>query len=107
MATIASPLRMIRRTARTASGLALNSSDLMWCYITIVPFILLFVAFTIWPLVRTVQFSMYRYNGIGSVTDAPFVGLQNYTTILNDGIFRQSYTNTWLFTIGQTLLKLP
>ena len=80
---------------------------MLWCYLTIIPFIILFVAFTIWPILRTVQFSLYRYNGIGSVTDSPFVGLQNYTTVLNDSIFQQSYTNTWLFTIGQTLIKLP
>src|SRR5262249_40779496 len=72
-----------------------------------IPFIILFVGFTIWPIIRTIQFSLYQYNGIGAVDASPFVGLQNYSTVLNDSIFQQSYVNTWLFTLGQTLIKLP
>lgn len=93
--------------AQTLTGLRLSRSDLIWCYITIIPFVVLFVGFTIWPIIRTVQFSLYQYNGIGEVDTSPFVGLQNYTTVLNDAIFQQSYANTWLFTLGQTLIKLP
>src|SRR5215510_8125750 len=100
-------LKVNSRKAQTLGGLRLSRNDLIWCYITIIPFIVLFVGFTIWPIIRTVQFSLYQYNGIGAVDASPFVGLQNYSTVLNDSIFQQSYVNTWLFTLGQTLIKLP
>jgi len=85
----------------------MRRSDYIWCYLTITPFVILFCAFTIWPLIRTVQYSLYDYNGIGSVTEAKFVGLKNYRAVANDQMFRDAYANSWLFTIGQTLLKLP
>jgi ABC-type sugar transport system permease subunit len=50
---------------------------------------------------------LYDYNGIGAVTKSAFVGLKNYLTVYKDPIFRQSYLNSWLFTIGQSLIKLP
>jgi len=96
-----------RGLATTRGGVPIKASELAWVYLALVPFVILFVALTIWPLVRTVEFSLYRYNGVGSLDTAPYVGLDNYGTILSDGLFLKSYGNTWVFTIGQTLIKLP
>ncbi len=89
------------------AGMSMRSSDYFWCYVTILPFVILFGALTVWPIIRTVQFSLYEYNGVGGVTNSVFVGLRNYGAVLQDPIFRQAYLNSWLFTIGQTLIKLP
>ena len=99
--------RTRRRIGQTANGLAMRRSDYIWCYLTLLPFVILFTALTIWPLIRTIKFSLYEYNGIGAVTSSTFVGLKNYLTVVSDSIFRQSYWNSWAFTFGQTLLKLP
>lgn len=93
--------------ATTAAGIPVRRRELFWVYLALVPFLVLFVAFTIWPLVRTVQFSFFDYNGIGAVTDSPMVGFDNFSFVAQDPVFQQSYLNTWLFTIGQTLIKLP
>ncbi len=82
-------------------------SDVGWIYLVMVPFIVLFLAFTVWPLVRTVQFSLHDFDGIGALGDSPGVGLDNYKTVLTDPLFGKAYANTWAFTIGQTLIKLP
>lgn len=97
--------RVKKRSA--ISGRAMSPSDYFWSYLTILPFVIIFGALTVWPIIRTVQFSLFNYNGIGSVTDSTFVGLENYKTVINDHVFQQSYVNSWLFTIGQSLLKLP
>jgi ABC-type sugar transport system permease subunit len=89
------------------TGMVMRRSDYFWCYVTILPFVIIFGALTIWPIVRTVQFSLYDYNGIGPVTKAAFVGIRNYITVVKDHVFQQSYLNSWLFTIGQSLIKLP
>ncbi|WP_405059427.1 sugar ABC transporter permease [Kribbella sp. NBC_01505] len=82
-------------------------TDLGKIYLVLVPFLLLFLAFTVWPLVRTVQFSLHDFDGIGALGDSPTVGLDNYQAVLTDPLFGKAYANTWAFTIGQTLIKLP
>ncbi|MET7280442.1 sugar ABC transporter permease [Kribbella sp. NPDC005582] len=82
-------------------------TDVGWIYLVLIPFIVLFLAFTVWPLVRTVQFSLHDFDGIGTLGDSPNVGLDNYKTVLTDPLFGKAYANTWAFTIGQTLIKLP
>ncbi|HEX2978628.1 MAG TPA: sugar ABC transporter permease [Anaerolineaceae bacterium] len=97
----------VKAKPSTGSGVSMRPSDYVWCYVTITPFVIIFLALTVWPIIRTVQFSLYDFNGIGEVTKSTFVGLKNYLTVIKDHIFVQSYVNSWLFTIGQTLLKLP
>jgi ABC-type sugar transport system permease subunit len=93
--------------ATTLAGVPIPKRELAWVYIALIPFLILFIGFTIWPLMRTVQFSFYDYDGIGSLGDSPMVGFKNFGFVANDPVFQQSYLNTWLFTIGQTLIKLP
>jgi len=99
------PLPRLRAT--TLAGVPMRRRDLGWVYLALVPFLILFLAFTVWPLVRTVQFSFYDYDGIGDLADASLVGLGNFDFVTKDAVFQLSYANTWLFTIGQTLIKLP
>ncbi|MEN0021964.1 MAG: sugar ABC transporter permease [Microbacterium sp.] len=93
--------------ATTLAGIPLRRSETTWAYIALIPFLLLFLGFTVWPLVRTVQFSFFDYNGIGGLDDAPMVGFDNFAFIFKDQVFGTSYLNTWIFTIGQALIKLP
>jgi ABC-type sugar transport system permease subunit len=97
----------VKTKKSTGAGMSMRGSDYFWCYVTIAPFVVLFFSLTVWPIIRTIQFSLYDFNGIGEVTKSTFVGLKNYFTVIKDQIFVQSYANSWLFTIGQTLIKLP
>jgi len=89
------------------SGPSMRRGDYIWCYIAVLPFVIIFGALTIWPIIRTIQFSLYDYRGIGAVANSTFVGIKNYLTVMKDHIFWQAYGNSWLFTIGQSLIKLP
>ncbi len=80
--------------------------DYLKCYIILVPFLILFLSLTVWPIIRTFQFSLYDYKGIGNVVNSPFVGFKNYITVLKDKIFQKAYLNSWIFTIGQSVIKL-
>ena len=95
------------RKKTVVTGMVMRRSDYFWCYITILPFVILFLSLTVWPIIRTIQFSLYDYNGIGAVTKSVFVGIKNYITVFNDHVFRQAYLNSWVFTLGQSLIKLP
>ena len=91
----------------TSASLPARWGDMVWAYIAIVPFLILFLAFTVWPLLRTVHFSFFDYNGIGGLERASMVGFKNFAFVARDPVFRQSYLNTWMFTLGQALIKLP
>lgn len=77
----------------------------LWCYLFLLPFLVFFIAFTLWPLVASVvwSFSNYEVPGRGFA----WVGLQNFRELLSDDLFKRSFLNTLLFGLGNTLLKLP
>lgn len=59
-------------------------------YLFLLPAMLFFVAFVLYPLFKAVIISFYNYNGVTST----FVGLSNFTTLLTDEVFTKSILNT-------------
>ncbi|MBO9128140.1 ABC transporter permease subunit [Bacillus sp. 165] len=64
-----------------------------WLYIMMIPIFLYFLLFSYYPLLRGVLISFQEFRIIG---DRPFVGLQNYITVLNDPVFWRVLVNTLL-----------
>ena len=83
----------------------MQPSDYAWSYLFILPFLILFAAFSIWPIVATIGLSFFRYNGIGPLKD--FVALKNYVQILHDSTFLRAFSNTVIFALVQSAIKLP
>ena len=50
-------------------------------WLFVVPALLMYAMFVLLPLLMSVQYSFFRWNGIGPMT---WVGLKNYTTVLQD-----------------------
>jgi raffinose/stachyose/melibiose transport system permease protein len=46
----------------------------------LLPALILFLLFVIYPIFRSIYFSMFDWNGLGPAVD--FVGLENFKTIL-------------------------
>lgn len=63
-------------------------------YLFISPFFILFGVFFAYPLVWSFILSFQRWDGI---TEARWVGLNNYAFVLNDRVTQQMFTNTILF----------
>ena len=80
-------------------------TEVLWCYLFILPFLIFFGALTIWPLVGTFVFSIYKVNATGKLDY--FVGLKNYLSVFTDSTFLRSVVNTIFFTVANTLIKLP
>lgn len=97
---IAEPQQRSDATRERARG-----RDRLWIALFLVPFLLLYLGFTLWPLAATVWYSFFDWSGIGPIDD--FVGAGNYTTILADGLFWQSVGNTLVFAALNTAIKLP
>ena len=50
-------------------------------WLFVLPALLMYAVFVLQPLVLTIQYSLYRWNGVGP---ARWVGLSNYATVLSD-----------------------
>lgn len=79
--------------------------DYPWLFLFLLPFVLLYAGFTLWPLFATFYYSGFDWNGMGNPEN--FIGLKNYITIANDPTFWLSFRNTILFSIGNTAIKIP
>lgn len=89
----------VRPRPKSATGL--------WIFLFLLPFLLLFGAFTLWPLVATIIYSFFDWNGVDALSTQNFVGLSNYQELLHDPLFWQSFWNTLIFAATNTLIKLP
>jgi ABC-type sugar transport system permease subunit len=79
--------------------------DYVWILIFLLPFLVLYTGFTLWPLAATVYYSFFDWDGFRPLTD--FVGFENYLTIMQDPVFWLSFRNTVFFSLANTAIKLP
>ncbi|MDU7242686.1 sugar ABC transporter permease [Clostridium sp.] len=60
-------------------------------YLFILPFLVVFLIFNIYPILRTLYLSFTKFSGYGDIT---FIGLDNYTRLIKDTMFWRSLLNT-------------
>ncbi len=63
-----------------------------WSYIFVLPMLLLFLGFTVYPLLASVRYTLYNWSGIGAPQD--FVGLKHFASIAQDPFFWNAFKNT-------------
>lgn len=63
-----------------------------WGYAFVLPFVVVFCVFSLYPVFRTLYLSFTEYKGFG--TPDP-VGLKNYIRVFTDKFFWKSFGNTW------------
>lgn len=74
-------------------------------YIMLMPQIIGFLLFSIYPMIWAITKSWYFYNGISS--DTRFVGWENFIRLFSDGEYWQTLANTFLFAIMKIPIELP
>jgi len=73
-------------------------------WVFIAPFLLLFGAFTIWPLVQSLVLAFSQTFG---PKRSAFVGFGNFAFLLQDPLFWQALRNTVVYTGGAVFIQLP
>lgn len=68
-----------------------------WSYVYLAPFVILVAGFTIYPIIASLGYTLYRWNGVGDPDR--FVGLQNFRDVVQDEIFWRSFAHTLQYTI--------
>jgi raffinose/stachyose/melibiose transport system permease protein len=76
-------------------------------YLMCAPTIVLFLVFMLFPIVFVVYTSMLKWDGIGSVLNADFIGLDNYQRLVHDQIWWRAVRNTVLYAFLKVLIELP
>ena len=83
---------------RRASGVGRWSG---WLFL--LPALAFYGAFVLWPLMSTIQYSFYDWNGI---TKATAVGLDNYVRVLTDPVLLSSVGHSFFLMIFFTVLPV-
>jgi len=68
----------------------------VWSYVFVAPMFVLFLVFTLYPLLASVRYTFYNWAGIGSPKS--FVGLKHYIDIAGDRFFWNAFRNTAFYT---------
>lgn len=86
-------------------GGKLEIKRIVWAYLFILPQLLFFIGFTIYPIIMSYVYSVFEWSGIGPLTD--FVGLENYFSIIKNKMFWNAFKNTIIYMLGITILLMP
>lgn len=82
-----------------------QTKDRITIVVFLLPSIILFGLFVIYPIFRSAYFSLYNWSGLGPATD--FVGIQNFIRILSDQIFIKAVVNNFIIAGLSLLVQLP
>ncbi len=86
-------------------GLTRQAKNRITIILFLLPAIILFTVFIIYPIFRSLYFSLFDWNGLGPATD--FVGLENFKKILTDKIFQKAVVNNLLIAVLSLAVQLP
>lgn len=74
-------------------------------FLSLLPALLLFFAFVIYPIFQSIYYSLFNWKGLGPAVD--FVGLENYIKILGDKVFLKALQHGLLIIVFSLTLQLP
>ncbi|MEF3304704.1 carbohydrate ABC transporter permease [Paenibacillus sp. GYB003] len=77
----------------------------LWCYAFIAPQLVMFLVFTLYPIVMSYVYSFFRWNGYGPLQQ--FVGLANFVETIHDPIFWNAFKNNFIFMVVLVVVQVP
>jgi len=77
--------------------MGIKSSRKKWGYIFVIPGVLWYASFMLYPMYYDIVLSVHRWMGIE--TRPLFIGLDNFKEIFTDSLFYKSTVNTFYFTL--------
>ncbi len=84
------------------AALAKQTSKAPWLFLT--PFLAIFVAFTLYPLLRAMALAGQQTFGPAHTA---WVGVDNFKALFADALFWKALRNTAVFTLGSVFVQLP
>ena len=82
-----------------------RTQDHVTIVLFLLPAVILFLLFLIYPIFSSVYYSLYNWSGIGPAVN--FVGLDNFKQILTDQVFIKAVGNCLLIVVLSLAIQLP
>lgn len=92
-----------RSTAPKAKGSSLQRTEILWFLIFTSPWILGFLALTLYPMIMSAYLSFTNYSVL---SPASWVGLRNYQMLFRDPLFVHSITVTLIYAVCTVAIQL-
>jgi raffinose/stachyose/melibiose transport system permease protein len=97
--------RILPREIPQARNETRKRSQVLTIGMFLLPGAIVYTLFLIWPLIQAMYYSLFNWNGLGPPTQ--FVGLNNFSQILNDPVFRTSVLHTLTIVALALIIQLP
>ncbi len=99
--------RVLPRSVTDSEGEKQRQALNKWLLVALfmIPGMVVFLVFLLIPLASSLNFSLYKWNGLGPLTD--YVGINNYKTLFANGIFQQSLAHSFLLMGLSLVVQLP
>jgi len=75
-----------------------------WAYLFLVPMLALVLPFVVYPLIASIQITLYNWDGIGHPTE--YVGLSNFVRVMSDPLFWNAFKHTFEYAIVLVPIQL-
>ena len=95
----------VEEIRRRRHGLGRRILEHRWHYLFLVPMVVLFLMFTLWPMIASWYYSFFDWDGLGPAED--FIALQNYTEVLTSPRFWNAFKNSFLFSVVAIFVQMP
>lgn len=90
---------------KRGTGSPRRFKDSLTIFLFLLPGLVLFLLFVIYPIFQSVYYSFFDWKGFGPAED--FIGLDNFKNILGDKVFMIALRNAVLLIVFSLLIQLP
>ncbi len=90
---------------KRGTGSPRRFQDNLVIFLFLLPAIVLFLLFVIYPIFQSIYYSLFNWKGFGPAVD--FVGLENFKNILTDKVFLIALRNGFLIIALSLFVQLP
>ena len=90
---------------KRGTGTPQRLQDKLIIFFFLLPAIILFLGFVVFPIFQSIYYSLFDWKGFGPAVD--FVGVDNFKNILNDRVFLLAIRNGLFIIAFSLLLQLP
>lgn len=90
----------------TAAYRKRQAREMIRSYSLLLPNLMLFIAFSVYPVFWTLKYVFYRYGGYASGTPK-FVGLENLIRVFGDAVYWKSVKNTFIYAGAKIVFIIP
>ncbi|POR00339.1 sugar ABC transporter permease [Alkalispirochaeta sphaeroplastigenens] len=88
-----------------AKVLTLRRQTLGTVLVLLLPALVIYTLFVVYPVLQAMVYSLYRWNGFGPLND--FRGLENFARLFGNAVFLGAIRNSFLIMIFSLMVQLP